>query len=146
YPDVVSELSYETIRRERSVAVVASSHRLANETATQLEVLPNDLGVVPLELAPRLHAFFVAPCRRPALRPVWTPESTRTPRWIGAWNPSTAVILPASVSNHLPHGTVAVPLARPTDLVENQLVWRTGDQNPVVTMFVALSDQVFDSA
>jgi len=146
YPDVVSELSYETIRRERIVAVVSSSHRLANEPATQLEELADDLVLFPRELAPRLHDFYLALCRRAGFEPKEAHESTRT-RWtIGTWNPSTAVILPASVSNHLPHGTVAVPLARPTDLVENQLVWRTGDQNPVVTMFVALSDQVFDSA
>src|SRR5262249_40348359 len=47
YPDVVSELSYETIRRERIVAVVSSSHRLANDPATPLRELPTDLRLFP---------------------------------------------------------------------------------------------------
>ena len=146
YPDVVSELSYETIRRERIVAVVSSSHRLADEPAIQLEALADDLVLFPRELAPRLHDFYLALCRRAGFEPKDARESTRT-RWtIGTWNPSTAVMLPASVSNDLPDDTVAIPVSRPTDLLENQLVWKTGEPNPVLTTFVALSSQVFDSA
>jgi DNA-binding transcriptional LysR family regulator len=146
YPDVVSELSYETIRRERMIAVVSSSHRLANEPAIQLKALADELVLFPRELAPRLHDFYVALCRLAGFEPKGAHESTRT-RWtIGTWNPSTAVILPASVSNDLPHGTVAVPLAQPTEFLENQLVWRTGDANPVVSAFIELSSRVFAQA
>jgi hypothetical protein len=52
------------------------------------------------------------------------------------------VILPASVGNHLPDGTVAIRLSE-TDLIESQLVWRADDQNPVVPQFVELSTRVF---
>ena len=57
--------------------------------------------------------------------------------------PSTAVILPASVANDLPDGTVAVVVSHPTDQIENQLVWRADDQSPVVHRFIELSMRVF---
>src|SRR5262249_47616194 len=57
--------------------------------------------------------------------------------------PSTAVILPASVANDLPDGTVAVVVSHPTDQIENQLVWRADDENPIPPAFIELSTQVF---
>src|SRR5262249_52376083 len=80
YPDIVSELSYETIRRERIVAVVSAGHQLADEPTIQLEALANDLVLFPRELAPRLHDFYLALCRSAGFEPKNAHESTRT-RW-----------------------------------------------------------------
>jgi DNA-binding transcriptional LysR family regulator len=143
YPDVVGELLYRTIRRERIVAVLSSSHPLADEEAIELAALTDDLVLFPRDLAPRLHDFYLGLCRSAGFEPRHAEESSRT-RWtIEAWNPSTAVLLPASVSNDLPSGTIAVPISRPPDLLESQLVWRTNDQNPIVSAFVELSTRVF---
>ena len=145
YPDIVSELSYRTIRRERIVAVLSSSHPLADKHAIELKALADDLVLFPRNLAPRLHDFYLNLCRSAGFEPSHAEESSRT-RWtIGTWNPSTAVILPASVANDLPNGTVAVVVSHPTDLIENQLVWRADDQNPILPAFIELSTQVFPS-
>jgi DNA-binding transcriptional LysR family regulator len=146
YPDVVGELSYQTIRRERIVAVVSSRHPLADKQTLRLEELADDLVLFPRYLAPRLHDFYLGLCRRSGFEPQEAEESTRT-RWtIGAWNPPTAVVLPASVHTDLPEGTVAIALSDPADRIENQLVWRADDQNPLVHGFIALSTGVFAEA
>jgi DNA-binding transcriptional LysR family regulator len=143
YPDIVSELSYRTIRRERIVAVLSSSHPLADTHAIALEALADDLVLFPRNLAPRLHDFYLNLCRRAGFEPTHAEESSRT-RWtIGTWNPSTAVILPASASNDLPLSTVAIPISQPTEPLETQLVWRTNDQNPIVPAFVELAARIF---
>jgi DNA-binding transcriptional LysR family regulator len=146
HPDVVGELSYQTIRRERIVAVVSSRHPLADKQTLRLEELADDLVLFPRYLAPRLHDFYLGLCRRSGFEPQEAEESTRT-RWtIGAWNPPTAVVLPASVHTDLPKGTVAIALSDPADRIENQLVWRADDQNPIVNGFIALSTGVFAEA
>jgi DNA-binding transcriptional LysR family regulator len=142
YPDVVGELSYQTIRRERIVAVLSSRHPLSDRETVQLAELAGDLVLFPRYLAPRLHDFYLGLCRRSRFEPTEAEESSRT-RWtIEAWNPTTAVILPASVENDRPEGTVAVRLSE-SDPIESQLVWRTDDQNPIVPRFVELSTRVF---
>src|SRR5262245_39648391 len=55
YPDVVGELSYLPVRRERIVAVLSSSHPLAHEEAIALGALADEFLLFPREFAPRLH-------------------------------------------------------------------------------------------
>ena len=143
YPDVVSELTYRVVRSERIVAVLSSSHPLAGSGEIPLEALAADLVLFPRNLAPRLHDFYAGLCRRAGFEPVHTEESSRT-RWtIGAWNTSIAVMLPESVSNDLPAGTVAVGISEPTGLLQNELVWRADDDSPALAAFVELCARVY---
>ncbi len=142
-PDVVGELSYQVIRRERVVVVLSARHRLAQDEEIALEALAGELLVFPRKLAPRLHDFYVGLCRAAGFEPKLARESSRT-RWtVGTWNATTAVMLPESVSNELPVGTVAVPLAEARERLHTELCWRADDRSPIVATFVELASGVF---
>jgi DNA-binding transcriptional LysR family regulator len=143
FPDVVGELSYKSIRREPVVAVLSASHALAGEQAIQLDALADDFLLFPREVAPRLHDFYVKLCRSAGFEPKQGTESSRT-RWtIGTWDVTTTALLPQSVADHLPDGTVAVPITAPADPLVTELVWRSDDQSPVLAAFVEISGSVF---
>jgi DNA-binding transcriptional LysR family regulator len=145
HPEVVSELAYRVLRRERIVAVISSAHALAEADEIALEALAGDLILFPRDLAPSLHDFYLSLCRRAGFEPRDARESSRT-RWtIGTWNPSTAVLLPESVSGNLPNGTVAIRLAVP-DLLETKVFWRADDLNPTLVAFIELAGGVFTRA
>jgi DNA-binding transcriptional LysR family regulator len=142
-PEVVGELSYQVIRRERIVAVLSSTHPLADREEIGLEALADELVLFPRSLAPRLHDFYASLCRSAGFEPKSARESSRT-RWtLRTWNPSTAVLLPESVSTDLPYGTVAIRLSRPADLLQNELAWRTDDPNPILLAFIEVASGVF---
>jgi DNA-binding transcriptional LysR family regulator len=116
---------------------------LAVSDEIPLEALAADLVLFPRNLAPRLHDFYSALCRRAGFEPNHTRESSRT-RWtIGAWNTSIAVMLPESVSNDLPPGTVAVSIFEPREVLHNELVWRADDDNPTLAAFIELSAGIY---
>jgi DNA-binding transcriptional LysR family regulator len=143
YPEVVAGLAYQTVRREPIVALLSATHALAHEVAVALEALANEFLMFPRELAPRLHDFYVGLCRRAGFEPRISSESARS-RWtIGTWAASTAALLPASVSNDLPDGVVAVPISGLSEELEFELAWRTDDRNPALAAFIALAGGVF---
>jgi LysR family transcriptional regulator, benzoate and cis,cis-muconate-responsive activator of ben and cat genes len=143
YAEVVDGLAYKTVRREPIVALLSATHPLAHEDAVGLQALANDFLMFPRELAPRLHDFYVGLCRRAGFEPRLSSESARS-RWtIGTWRASTAALLPASVSDDLPEGVVAVPISGLSEALEFQLTWRTDNHNPALAAFIALADGVF---
>jgi DNA-binding transcriptional LysR family regulator len=143
YPEVVDGLAYQTVRREPIVALLSATHALAHEDAVGLEALADEFLMFPRDLAPRLHDFYVGLCRRAGFEPKLSSESARS-RWtIGTWGASTAALLPASVSNDLPDGVVAVPITGLSEALEFQLAWRTDSHNPALAAFIALADGVF---
>jgi DNA-binding transcriptional LysR family regulator len=143
YPEVVDGLAHKTVRREPIVALLSTTHPLAREDAVGLEALANDFLMFPRELAPRLHDFYVRLCRSAGFEPKLSSESARS-RWtIGTWGASTAALLPASVSDDLPDGVVAVPISGLSEALEFQLAWRTDNHNPALAAFIALADGVF---
>ena len=143
YPEVVAGLAYHTVRREPIVALLSEAHPLAHEETVGLDALANEFLLFPRELAPRLHDFYVGLCRRAGFEPKVGRESARS-RWtIGTWDASTAALLPASVSNDLPAGVVAVPISGLGEVLEFQLTWRADNHHAVLAAFVALSDGVF---
>jgi len=145
FPDVSEGLSYELVRRERVVAVLSSSHPLGHEKAVGLESLAEQFLLFPRELAPRLYDFYVNLCRTAGFEPRQGTESSRT-RWtLGTWDPSTAALLPQSVSDSLPAGTVAVPISEPAAMLETHMVWRADDPNAALASFVETSRGVFDN-
>jgi DNA-binding transcriptional LysR family regulator len=143
YPEIGAELSYRSIRRERVVAILSSTHPLAGEDAIRLDALAEEFLLFPREVAPRLHDFYVNLCRSAGFEPRRGGESSRT-RWtIGTWDASTVALFPQSVSTALPEGMVAVPISAPADPLETQLVWRADDENRTLAAFIEVSSSVF---
>jgi DNA-binding transcriptional LysR family regulator len=143
YPEVVDGLAYRSVRREPIVALLSATHPLAHEDAVGLEALAEEFLMFPRDVAPRLHDFYVGLCRRAGFEPKLSSESARS-RWtIGTWGPSTAALLPASVSSDLPDGVVAVPITGLSEALEFQLAWRTDNRNPALAAFIALAHGVF---
>jgi len=143
FPDVVAELSYQSIRREPVVAVLSSNHPLAGEDEIALNALATEFLLFPRELAPRLHDFYANLCRSAGFEPKQGVESSRT-RWtIGTWEISTTALFPQSVATDLPDGVVAVPISDPRDPLESELVWRSDNENPTLAAFIEVSSSVF---
>jgi DNA-binding transcriptional LysR family regulator len=146
YPEVADGFSYRTIRREPVVAMLSSTHPLAHEPHVELAALAEECLLFPRELAPRLHDFYVQLCRSAGFEPKHGAESSRTRLAIGTWAPSTASLLPRSVTDHLPTGVVAVRVSAPSELLEAQLIWRSENESPTVAAFVELASGVFAAA
>jgi DNA-binding transcriptional LysR family regulator len=146
YPEVVGELSYLPIRRERVVAVLASTHPLAHEQAISLEALADEFLLFPREVAPRLHDFYVNLCRSAGFEPKQGGESSRSRFTVGTWDASTTGLFPESVSTDLPAGIVAVPIAGPAKALQSELVWRSDNESPTLTAFVEVAGGVFTAA
>jgi DNA-binding transcriptional LysR family regulator len=144
-PDVVGDLAYATVRSEPVVALLSSSHRLASEEAVGLDAFADDeLLLFPRDLAPRLHDVMVGLCRAAGFEPAQRGESFHT-RWtIGAWAPRTVGLVPQSVGRELPDGVVALAIT-PPELLETQLVWRSGDDSATIAAFGEVATAVFAS-
>ena len=145
WPDVVAELSYLPVRRERIVAVLSVDHPLAHEHAVGLEALADDFLVFPREIAPRLHDFYVGLCRAAGFEPKQSRDSARSRWMLGTWDLATVALLPQSVSTHLPHGAVAVGIEAPAHELETQLVWRTDDPSTALAVFRDAAHTAFRS-
>jgi DNA-binding transcriptional LysR family regulator len=143
YPELVAELSYRPIRRERVVALLSQAHRLAREPEIELGALADEFLLFPRELAPRLHDFYAGLCRSAGFEPPATSESSRTRWMLGTWDATTVALLPESVSRDLPEGVVAVPISAPAGSQETQLVWRRDAESPALAAFVELAGTVF---
>ena len=131
-PEVASEFSYETIRSESLVALLAATHPLAGSDALELRALEADAFLLfPRELAPRLYDFLVGLCRRAGFEP-----TSRSVSFHSGWDleilgdVQSVALVPASVVRDLPEGMAAVPVADPPDQIPTALVWRTDDPSP----------------
>jgi hypothetical protein len=103
------------------VAVLSASHALAGEDTIRLNALADESLLFPREVAPRLHDFYVDPCRRAGFEPKHSDESARTRWMLATWDTTTEALVPQSVSGHLPTGAVAVPIGAPKDPLKMQL-------------------------
>ena len=114
-PEVIGELSYEPIRREHVVALLAASHPLAGERAISLGALADEEFVLfPRELAPRLFDTLVGLCRQAGFEPTIRKESFHAGWDLGVLADVPFVALtPESVAKALPTGVRAVPLGDP---------------------------------
>jgi DNA-binding transcriptional LysR family regulator len=136
-PEVASEVSYETIRTESLVALLAATHPLAGGDALELRALEADAFLLfPRELAPRLYDFLVGLCRRAGFEP-----ASRSVSLHSGWDleilgdVQSVALVPASVVRDLPDGMAAVPVADPPDRIATALVWRTDDPSPINRAF-----------
>ena len=143
YPELLAELSYRPIRRERVVALLSHAHPLAHQPEIELGALADESLLFPRELAPRLHDFYAGLCRSAGFEPKPTSESSRTRWMLGTWDAATAALLPESVTRDLPQGVVAIPVNAPAAVLETQLVWLGGAESPALAAFVELASTVF---
>jgi DNA-binding transcriptional LysR family regulator len=144
-PEVAAEFSYEPIRSEPVIALLAHSHPLAGEDAVELSALAGDgFLLFPRELAPRLYDFMVGLCRRAGFEPARRSESFHS-----GWelrilaDVDVVALAPASVALELPVGVAAVPIADPPDRLETAIVWRSGDLSPANQAFRAAALEAF---
>jgi LysR family transcriptional regulator, benzoate and cis,cis-muconate-responsive activator of ben and cat genes len=144
-PEVVSDCSYLTIRREPVAALLAAKHPAADSGPISLAALADDgFLMFPRDLAPRLHDFMVGLCRRAGFEPKIRGESFHT-GWelqILADIPVVALV-PASVEDSLPEGIVAVHIDDPPDPLETALVWRTDHISAAGAAFREMARSLF---
>src|SRR5262245_24971370 len=146
YPEIVGELTYQLIRSEPIVVVLAAGHPLAGEPSVGLDALAEEYLLFPRDFAPRHHDFIVSLCRSAGFEPKQGDDSARS-RWTtGTWDESTTALFPSSVSRHLPPGLVAVPIDPPTDPFEIYIMWRSDGASATVTAFVEVATQVYAAA
>jgi DNA-binding transcriptional LysR family regulator len=140
-PEIGAELELAPVRKERMVALLPVTHRLAGEEAIPLSELADEEFVVfPREIAPRLHDAFMAIYRHAGFEPRVRNESFHTGWDLGVLAEiPAAAIAPQTVAGGLPDGILAVALSEPTDSLETCLVWRSDDSSPAVAAFVAVA-------
>jgi DNA-binding transcriptional LysR family regulator len=146
-PEVAGDLTYEPIRREKVVALLAATHPVAGEQAIRLDLLAGEQFVLfPRELAPRLYDTLVGLCRRGGFEPSIRKESFHAGWELGVLADVPVVALtPESVAQALPAGVRAVPLSEPQEHLETSLIWRTDDPSPTLAAFVEVARSLFIS-
>jgi DNA-binding transcriptional LysR family regulator len=147
-PEIGGELSYETIRSEPVVALLADSHPLTGNPSIELRELAGEgFLLFPRELAPRLHDFMVGLCRRAGFEPAIRRESFHS-----GWelqilaDVDVVALAPGSVALELPEGIVAVPVSDPPDRLETAIVSRKNDPSPVALAFREAAVAAFSTA
>jgi DNA-binding transcriptional LysR family regulator len=147
-PEVAGEFSYQPIRSEPVVALLAQAHPLAGRQTLDLRDLAEERFLLfPRELAPRLYDVMVGLCRHAGYEPVATGQSFHSGWELQILSDIDAVALvPASVAVELPNGIDAVPVADPTAQLETAVVWRKDDPSPTGMAFRQAAQAVFQSA
>jgi DNA-binding transcriptional LysR family regulator len=142
--EIAGELSYERIRTERVVVLLATDHPLSAEEAISLELLADEtFTIFPRDLAPRLYDMEVALCRAAGFEPTLANESFHTLWTLGRWEDAAAALVPEAVASDLPEGVTAVPISSPPDHLETSVVWREDDDRAVVAAFVDVARSLF---
>jgi DNA-binding transcriptional LysR family regulator len=144
-PEVSTELSYETIRSERVVALLTETHALAREQEIALDALADEPFVLfPREFAPRLYDSLVGFCRRAGFEPRIRSESFHTGWELGVLADVPVVALvPESVTRDLPDALVSVDIAEPTVRLDTAILWRGDESSAVGAAFRDVARTVF---
>jgi DNA-binding transcriptional LysR family regulator len=144
-PEVAGDLTYERVRAEPVVALLAAAHPLADEQAIEVSSLAEEeFALFPRELAPRLYDALVGFCRRGGFEP-----SLRQVSFHAGWDlrvladvPVVALV-PHSVARDLPRGVVALPLSGPREQLETSAVSRADDSSPALAAFLKVAREAF---
>jgi DNA-binding transcriptional LysR family regulator len=147
-PEIGGGFSYQRIRSEPVVALLARSHPLADRQALELGALADEgFLLFPRELAPRLYDFMVSLCRRAGFEPVARRESFHSGWELQILTDVDVVALaPASVALELPEGIVAALVTDPPDQLETAIVWRKDDPSPASRAFREAAQAAFSDA
>jgi DNA-binding transcriptional LysR family regulator len=147
-PEIAGEFSYQPIRSEPVIALLAHAHPLADRQTLDLHDLGQERFLLfPRELAPRLYDLMVGLCRHAGFEPIATGESFHSGWELQILSEMHVVALvPASVAPELPNGIAAVPVADPPAQLETAIVWRKDDPSPTGRAFRETAQAVFQSA
>jgi DNA-binding transcriptional LysR family regulator len=136
-PEIAGECTYQTIRTEPLVALVARSHPLAGKESLALKDLSDEEFLLfPRELAPRLYDFMVGLCRRAGFEP-----AVRGASFHSGWelqiltDVDVVALAPASVALAQPDGIAAIPVADPPDPLDTVIMWRSDSVAPAAVAF-----------
>lgn len=147
-PEVAGEFSYQAIRSEPVLALLAESHPLADKPGLELRDLADERWLMfPRELAPRLYDALVNLCRQVGFEPLPSGDSFHS-----GWELKiladfeVAALAPASVALALPKGIAAIPVADPLAPLETALVWRTDDPSAANRAFRDAAQATFQGA
>jgi DNA-binding transcriptional LysR family regulator len=147
-PEIAAEFSYEVIRTEQVLALVADHHPLADRDEIELAELAADRFLFfPRELAPRLHDVMVGFCRRAGFEPQIRSDSFHS-GWemqILAQVPAVA-LAPASVALALPAHIAALRVSDPPDPLETAIVWRADDVSAASAALREVATGLFPTA
>jgi DNA-binding transcriptional LysR family regulator len=145
-PEIEADLSYETIRSEQVIALLAADHPLAGNETIALGGLAGDgFLLFPRELAPRLHDALLGCCRTAGFEPTIRSGSFHTGWELQILADAAAVALtPESVGPHLPEGVVAVAITDPPGRLDTSLVWRTDDSTAAAEAFREVARRMFE--
>ena len=147
-PEVAGEFSYQAIRSEPVLALLAESHPLADKEGLALRDLAEERWLMfPRELAPRLYDALVNLCRQVGFEPLPSGDSFHSGWELRILTDfEVAALAPASVALELPEGIAAVPVADALDPLETALVWRRGDPSPANRAFRDAAQATFQRA
>jgi DNA-binding transcriptional LysR family regulator len=147
-PEIAADFSYEPIRSETLIAVVADTHPLAGRESAALNALAGEAFLMfPRELGPRLYDLMVGLCRRAGFEPRIRHESFHS-----GWEMQTladlpaVALAPASVAGALPPGLSAVDISDPPDRLASCFVWRSDDDTPATAAFRVVATSLFNPA
>jgi DNA-binding transcriptional LysR family regulator len=145
-PEIAGDFTYQPIRHEGVVVLLAASHPLGTAPVISLGELEHEEFVLfPRELAPRLYDTLVGLYRQAGFEPAIRKESFHTGWELDVLADVPVVALaPESVSLALPARVVAVPLGEPHMTLETNLVSRTGDESPTLAAFIEVGRRLFD--
>jgi DNA-binding transcriptional LysR family regulator len=128
------ELAVEVVRRERLVAVLPQTHRLAGEDTVPLEELAAEPFVVyPSHFRSVVHDAVEETCEAHGFLPRVALEVSETATLVSFVAAGLGVsLVPESVRHMTVHGAVYRPLAREAAGVELAVAWRRADASPVL--------------
>ena len=128
------ELAVEVVRRERLVAVLPRTHRLAGEDTVPLEELATETFVVyPSHFRSVVHDAVEETCEAHGFLPRVALEVSETATLVSFVAAGLGVsLVPESVRHMTVHGAVYRPLAREAAGVELAVAWRRADASPVL--------------
>jgi DNA-binding transcriptional LysR family regulator len=132
------------LRTEPLLAVLPSSHRLADRSGIGLvDLADDDFIALPRARVPRLHDRLLSLCRAAGFNPNLAQEAVQFPTILSLVAASIGVaVVPASVQGFRTEGVVYLPLSDDGAVSSLQLVHRPDEPSPVVARFVASSSVV----
>lgn len=138
-PVTHSDLEYLVVQRERFVATLPSSHRLARGASriAVRQLAREPFVMVPRELAPRLHDIITAVTAQAGFSPHIAQEAIQMQTVVSLVSSGLGVALvPASVAKLGRQGVVYREIADPHPRLDIWLAWRQGSLGAAGAQFV----------
>jgi DNA-binding transcriptional LysR family regulator len=139
-----SGLSRRVLRRERLVALVARTHRLAGRPSAGLaDFRGSTFTFFPRHLAPGYYDAIRAVLDSSGEEYEVFENPVAGLRHLSLLDNDGFTLVPRTVGQHPPDGTVSIPLdGDDVPTVDLELLWRRGNAAPVVQAFAALASEL----